>query len=156
MQNLITNFYLISSITGWLLAQFLKIFTGFFKEQKFSVKTLLFGTGGMPSSHTATVAALCTSCAIGEGFDSSIFAISVVLAIIVMIDATGVRRETGKQSRALNIIVEELFSSNNKTFDTHFKELIGHTPLQVICGFITGMAASLALSFVPVFGVSIL
>ena len=83
MQNLITNFYLISSITGWLLAQFLKIFTGFFKEQKFSVKTLLFGTGGMPSSHTATVAALCTSCAIGEGFDSSIFAISVVLAIIV-------------------------------------------------------------------------
>ena len=156
MQNLITNFYLISSITGWLLAQFLKIFTGFFKEQKFSVKTLLFGTGGMPSSHTATVAALCTSCAIGEGFDSSIFAISVVLAIIVMIDATGVRRETGKQSRALNIIVEELFSSNNKTFDTHFKELIGHTPLQVICGFITGMAASLALSFVPAFGVSIL
>ena len=156
MQNLITNFYLISSITGWLLAQFLKIFTGFFKEQKFSVKTLLFGTGGMPSSHTATVAALCTSCAIGEGFDSSIFAISVVLAIIVMIDATGVRRETGKQSRALNIIVEELFSSNNKTFETHFKELIGHTPLQVICGFITGMAASLALSFVPAFGVSIL
>lgn len=156
MQNLITNFYLISSIMGWLLAQFLKIFTGFFKEQKFSVKALLFGTGGMPSSHTATVAALCTSCAIGEGFDSSIFAISVVLAIIVMIDATGVRRETGKQSRALNIIVEELFSSNNKTFDTHFKELIGHTPLQVICGFITGMAASLALSFVPAFGVSIL
>ena len=157
MQDLITNYYLISAMAAWFLAQLLKIFTGFFKEQKFSVKTMLFGTGGMPSSHTATVAALSTACAIGEGFDSSIFAISVVLAIIVMIDATGVRRETGKQSRALNIIIEELLKSNDvKTLDTHFKELIGHTPLQVVCGFITGMVAALALSFVPVFGVSIL
>ncbi len=157
MQDLITNYYLISAMGAWLLAQFLKIFTGFFKEQKFSVKTMLFGTGGMPSSHTATVAALSTACAIGEGFDSAIFAISVVLAIIVMIDATGVRRETGKQSRALNIIVEELFKSDDvKTFDTHFKELIGHTPLQVVCGFITGVVAALALSFVPAFGVSLL
>ena len=73
-----------------------------------------------------------------------------------MIDATGVRRETGKQSRALNIIVEELFNSDDKTFDTHFKELIGHTPLQVVFGFLTGMLTALALSFIPVFGVSIL
>ena len=156
IQDLITNYYLISAIAGWFLAQVLKIFTGFFKEQKFSVKALLFGTGGMPSSHTATVAALCTACALGEGLNSSMFAIAVVLAIIVMIDATGVRRETGKQSRALNIIVEELFKSNGKAFDTRFKELIGHTPLQVVFGFVTGMAVALALSFVPVFGVSIL
>lgn len=156
MQNLITNYYLISAMSAWLLAQILKIFTGFFKEQKFSLKTMFFGTGGMPSSHTATVAALSTSCAIGEGFDSAIFAISVVLAIIVMIDATGVRRETGKQSRALNIIIEEIFKSDEKNFDTRFKELIGHTPLQVVCGFITGVLAAVALSFVPVFGVSIL
>lgn len=155
MQDLITNYYLISAMGAWLLAQILKIFTGFFKEQKFSVKTMLFGTGGMPSSHTATVAALSTACAIGEGFDSAIFAISVVLTVIVMIDATGVRRETGKQSRALNIIVEELFKANDiKTLDTHFKELIGHTPLQVVCGFITGVAAAFALSFIPAFGVS--
>lgn len=156
MQDLITNYYLISAMSAWLLAQILKIFTGFFKEQKFSLKTMFFGTGGMPSSHTATVAALSTSCAIGEGFDSAIFAISVVLAIIVMIDATGVRRETGKQSRALNIIIEEIFKSDEKNFDTRFKELIGHTPLQVVCGFITGVIAAVALSFVPVFGVSIL
>lgn len=156
MQDLITNYYLISAMSAWLLAQFLKIFTGFFREQNFSLRTMLFGTGGMPSSHTATVASLCTSCALGEGFNSAPFAISVVLAIIVMIDATGVRRETGKQSRALNIIVEELFKSDEKTFDTHFKELIGHTPLQVICGFITGVVAALALSFVPAFGVGIL
>ena len=156
MESLITNFYLISAMAAWLLAQFLKIFTGFFKEQKFSFRALFFGTGGMPSSHTATVAALCTACAIGEGFDSAIFAISVVLAIIVMIDATGVRRETGKQSRALNIIIEELFNSDERSFDTHFKELIGHTPLQVIFGFLTGVLAALALSFIPAFGVSLI
>lgn len=157
MQDLITNYYLISAMAAWLLAQILKIFTGFFKEQKFSFKALLFGTGGMPSSHTATVAALCTSCAVGAGLKSPVFAISVVLAIIVMIDATGVRRETGKQSRALNIIIEELFKSNDiKALDTHFKELIGHTPLQVVFGFLTGMLAALALSFVPAFGVSLI
>ena len=157
MQDLITNYYLISAMAAWLLAQILKIFTGFFKEQKFTFKALFFGTGGMPSSHTATVAALSTACAIGQGFDSAICAISVVLAIIVMIDATGVRRETGKQSRALNIIIEELFKSSDiKTLDTHFKELIGHTPLQVVFGFITGVIAALALSFIPVFGVSLL
>jgi acid phosphatase family membrane protein YuiD len=157
MQNLVTNYYLISAMGAWLLAQFLKIFTGFFKEQKFTLKALFFGTGGMPSSHTATVAALATACAIGEGFNSAIFAIAVVLAIIVMIDATGVRRETGKQSRALNIIIEELFKSNDiKALDTHFKELIGHTPLQVVFGFITGVAAAIALSFIPAFGVSLL
>lgn len=157
MKDLITNYYLISAMGAWLLAQFLKIFTGFFKEQKFTLKALFFGTGGMPSSHTATVASLATACAIGEGFNSAIFAIAVVLCIIVMIDATGVRRETGKQSRALNIIVEELFKSNDiKTLDTHFKELIGHTPLQVVFGFITGVAAAIALSFIPAFGVSLL
>ena len=156
IQDLITNYYLISAMSAWLLAQVLKIFTGFFKEQKFSFKALFFGTGGMPSSHTATVAALCTACAIGEGFNSSVFAIAVVLAIIVMIDATGVRRETGKQSRALNIIVEELFKADQTNFDMRFKELIGHTPLQVVFGFLTGMVAALALSFIPVFSVSIL
>lgn len=156
MQDLITNYYLISAMFAWFFAQILKIFTGFFKEQKFTLKALFFGTGGMPSSHTATVASLCTSCAIGEGFDSAIFAISVVLAIIVMIDATGVRRETGKQSRALNIIIEELFTSDNNTFDTRFKELIGHTPLQVVFGFITGVVVAIALSFIPAFGVSLL
>ena len=157
MQDLITNYYLISAVAAWLLAQILKIFTGFFKEQKFSFKALLFGTGGMPSSHTATVAALCTACAVGAGINSAVFAISAVLAIIVMIDATGVRRETGKQSRALNIIVEELLKSKNiEALDTRFKELIGHTPLQVVLGFITGMVTALALSFVPAFGVSLL
>ena len=139
MQDLFTNYYLMAAASAWLLAQILKVFTGFFKVQRFTFKALFFGTGGMPSSHTATVAALSIACAVGEGLNSSAFAISAVLAIIVMIDAIGVRRETGKQSRALNIIIEEFFSSDDKNFDTRFKELIGHTPLQVVFGYLHSM-----------------
>ena len=156
MQDLITNYYLMAAASAWLLAQILKVFTGFFKVQRFTFKALFFGTGGMPSSHTATVAALSISCAIGEGLNSSAFAISAVLAIIVMIDAIGVRRETGKQSRALNIIIEEFFSADDNNFDTRFKELVGHTPLQVVFGYITGVVVAIALSFVPAFNVSLL
>ena len=156
MQDLITNYYLMAAASAWLLAQILKVFTGFFKVQRFTFKALFFGTGGMPSSHTATVAALSISCAIGEGLNSSAFAISAGLAIIVMIDAIGVRRETGKQSRALNIIIEEFFSADDNNFDTRFKELVGHTPLQVVFGYITGVVVAIALSFVPAFNVSLL
>ena len=152
----ITNYWLISAASGWFLAQIFKIFTGFFKEQDFSIKTMLFGTGGMPSSHTATVSALCTSIAITEGFGSPLFAISAILTMVVMIDATGVRRETGKQSRALNQIIEELFSDSVSQFDKHFKELIGHTPLQVFFGCLTGIGAALLLTLIPGMGINVL
>ena len=155
-QSLITNYWLLSAASGWFLAQILKIFTGFFKEQDFSFRTLFFGTGGMPSSHTATVSALCTSVAITEGFGSPLFAITAILTMVVMIDATGVRRETGKQSRALNQIIEELFSDSGDQFDKHFKELIGHTPLQVFFGCLTGIGAALLLTMIPGIGIDIL
>lgn len=151
--DLFTNYYLMSAVCAWLLAQIIKVFTGFFKEQNFSLKTLFFGTGGMPSSHTAAVCALCTACAVSEGFGSPLFAISGVLSMVVMIDATGVRLETGKQSRALNLIVEELFSSDPESFNIKFKELIGHTPLQVFCGMLTGILTALLLTLIPAFGV---
>ncbi len=149
--TLFTNYYLMSAVLAWLLAQFIKAFTGFFKEQDFTLRALFFGTGGMPSSHTAAVCALATSFAVRGGFGSPLFAITSVLAIVVMIDAMGVRRETGKQSRALNLIVEELFSSNGENFNLRFKELIGHSPLQVFFGMLTGIATAIALSFVPAF-----
>ncbi|MBQ1229773.1 MAG: divergent PAP2 family protein [Clostridia bacterium] len=145
---LFTNYWLLSAMSGWLLAQLLKIFTGFFKLQSFSIRALLFGTGGMPSSHTAAVTGLCTACAVTHGFGSPLFAITALFCIVIMIDATGVRRETGMQSRALNQIIEELFS-NNGNFDRQFKELIGHTPLQVFFGAVTGVGAALLLSLIP-------
>ncbi len=146
-----TNYWILCAATGWLTAQIIKIFTGFFKMQKFSIKTLLFGSGGMPSSHTASVSALCTAFAVSHGLGSAPFAITGILLIIVMIDATGVRRETGKQSRALNQIMDELFSSDLDKLEVPFKELIGHTPLQVFFGFLTGVITTLLLSLIPGF-----
>lgn len=151
LYDFVTNYYVISAMAAWLVAQIVKIFTGVFKLQEFTVRNMLFGTGGMPSSHTAAACALCTACALKDGLGSSSVAISGVLAMIVMIDAAGVRHETGKQSKALNMILGELFSSDTAHADLHFKELIGHSPLQVFVGAITGVATAALLYLVPVF-----
>ena len=148
--DFVTNYYVISAIVAWLVAQIIKVFTGVFKLQEFSLKNMFFGTGGMPSSHTAAACALCVACALKDGLGASSVAISGVLAMIVMIDAAGVRNETGKQSKALNMIVGELFS-DSKNADLHFKELIGHSPLQIFCGAITGIATAALLYLIPVF-----
>lgn len=149
LKALFTNYWVMSSFAAWIIAQILKVFTGVFKEQKFNLQTLFFGTGGMPSSHTATVTALVTAIGITEGFASPLFALAGVLLMVVMIDATGVRRETGHQSKALNIILEELFTDPPKEVNRHFKELIGHTPLQVFFGCLTGVAVAVLLYFIP-------
>ena len=146
-----TNYYLISAFAGWLIAQILKVFTGVFKLQEFSVKTMFFGTGGMPSSHTASACALCTACGLKDGLGSATVAISGLLAMIVMIDAAGVRNETGKQSKALNMILDEMVFKDPQHADLHFKELIGHSPLQVFFGAITGIATAILLYLIPVF-----
>ncbi|MBQ9760069.1 MAG: divergent PAP2 family protein [Clostridia bacterium] len=149
------NFWLWSVIAGWLVAQILKVFTGIFRQREFSVRAMLFGNGGMPSSHTAAVAALATAVALTEGLGSVSFAIAALLAIIVMNDAMGVRRETGKHSEALNHIIDALSQKEDKMerpFNL-FKELIGHSPLQVFFGLITGIVVALLMSLIPAFGI---
>ena len=155
IKGLFTNYCLMSAVFGWLIAQILKVFTGIFRIRDFSIRAMMFGTGGMPSSHSAAVMALCTSIAIRFGFGSPLFAIAGLLCIIVMNDATGVRRETGKQSKALNLILKDLFtdSPDKEKLDENFRELIGHTPLQVVCGAITGIVVAVVMGFIPVFGV---
>lgn len=151
LQALFTNYWLVSAVLGWLLAQLLKIVTGIFRVRAFSLRAMLFGTGGMPSSHVSAVAAFCTAVAVTEGFGSPLFAMSGLLCIIVMIDATGVRRETGKQSKALNLILRDLFINPPEQLSDNFRELIGHTPLQTFCGAATGVAVALLLRLIPVF-----
>lgn len=135
-----TNYVLISTITAWFVAQFLKMITTFFKEKQFKPSLLLFSSGGMPSSHSATVSALCTSSAIEFGFGSFPFAISAVLAMVVMTDAVGVRWETGEQSKVINKIVKKLFAGTPEDAETALKELVGHTPLQVFMGAVVGIS----------------
>ena len=155
LKGLFTNYCLMSAVFGWLIAQVLKVFTGIFQIREFSFRAMMFGTGGMPSSHSAAVMALCTSIAIRFGFGSPLFAIAGLLCIIVMNDATGVRMETGKHSKALNLILKDLFtdSPDKEKLDENFRELIGHTPLQVVCGAITGIVVAVVMGFIPAFGI---
>ena len=141
------NFYLMSVTCSWIMAQIIKIFTGYFQEGGFNFKKFLFGTGGMPSSHSATVLGLTTAAALKDGFGSTTFAISAILSIIVIIDACGVRYETGKQSKMLNKIVQEMFTDTENA-ETHFKEFIGHTPLQVFVGAVLGIIVGIIMFFV--------
>lgn len=146
LKDLIQNYLLISAGVAWLAAQILKVFTGVFRERRFSVISLLTGTGGMPSSHSACVTALATSSGLYYGFGSAAFAISTILAMVVMRDASGVRREAGKQAKVLNQIIQELFTtSDGKTFQSDLKELLGHTPLQVFVGAALGIMVAIAL-----------
>lgn len=136
------NYVLISAILGWGIAQILKIFSGTLSTRRFHIK-YMFSNGGMPSSHSATVLALTTSLAIQEGFASPYFAIAAILSVIVMNDAFGVRWETGKQATIINRIVKELFSGNPDDVNTGLKELVGHTPFQVLMGGIVGVVVAL-------------
>ena len=150
-----TNFWLVSVVSAWFIAQVLKFFTGVFKLKKFTTIEFLFGTGGMPSSHTAAVCAMVSACAIKCGFGSVEFAISALLAMIVMRDATGMRRQVGEHAKALNKIFEELAEAHNDPELTHkaLAELVGHTPLQVAVGAILGFLVPVALMYVPFFNI---
>lgn len=141
------NYMLMSAVVAWLLAQIMKIFTGVYKDRHVNLVVLMFSTGGMPSSHSASVLGLTTAAALKHGAGSAIFAICAILSIIVIIDAMGVRYETGKQSKMLNKIVKEIFTDSENA-ETHFKEFIGHTPLQVFMGVLLGIAVGIAMFFV--------
>lgn len=144
IKEMFGNFYLMSVTCSWILAQIIKIFTGYFHDGGFNFKKFLFGTGGMPSSHSATVMSLVVASAIASGAGSFQFAVSVLLATIVMSDAMGVRLETGKQAQVINKIVLELFSGKGDT-TAHLKEIIGHTPFQVCMGAVLGITVPIVL-----------
>ena len=142
------NYMLMSAVVAWLSAQIIKIFTGAFQNRKMSLKSLLFSSGGMPSSHAAAVVSLSVAAGLSQGFDSAVFAACGVFAMIVMIDASGVRYETGKQSQIINKITNELFSGDMDMLNTGLKELVGHTPFQVFMGFLLGIAIAVIMYFV--------
>ncbi len=143
VMDLIRNEILMSAALSWGLAQVIKTIIHLIVTKKFVAERLI-GSGGMPSCHSATVCALTTSIVINEGIHSPFFAMSAILAIIVMYDARGVRRETGIQATVLNeivTIIEKLGA--DVTYDEKLKEFIGHTPLQVLVGAILGVIIAL-------------
>ncbi len=140
------NYMLFLAVLGWVVAQVGKAVLHLIIHKEFSLERLL-GSGGMPSSHSAMVCALFMAAARKTGVSSPEFAITLVLAAIVMYDAMGVRLETGKQAKLLNQIVEDLQSHKFNT-EKRLKELVGHTPIQVLSGALLGILLAL---LVPVF-----
>ncbi len=140
LKGLFNNRILMVSVLAWFIAQALKVILTLLKEKKVDF-TRLIGSGGMPSSHSAFVVSLATSVGITHGWDSTYFAISAVFTLIVMYDAAGVRRATGKQAMILNKIISELHRHKGIKHE-RLKELIGHTPIEVFAGALLGILIS--------------
>ena len=144
MQNftdILDNRVLLVALIACLVAQVLKVVFEFVKNRKLHLRVLV-ETGGMPSAHSALVTALAVGIGQTLGWASPSFAVTSVFAIIVMYDAAGVRQAAGKQARILNQIIDELFQENSEFNQDRLKELLGHTPFQVIVGSILGVAIS--------------
>ena len=140
------NFVLISARLGWFFAQLIKVVIAIFEKDPRPLAQVMFANGGMPSSHASAVMALCTACGISAGLGSAVFAVSFILAAVVMIDASGVRLETGKQAQILNKIAKEIFSGDPELANLGLKELVGHTPFQVLIGAFFGILVAILLS----------
>ncbi|MDO9576800.1 MAG: divergent PAP2 family protein [Candidatus Cloacimonadales bacterium] len=140
--NKISDIVLVSLIA----AQALKVIIALFTEKKLNFHRFL-DTGSMPSSHTSSVVSLATAVAIKEGLDSTLFTISLVLAVVVMYDATGVRRAAGKQAAVLNKIVENIKKKEGHSLlEENLKELLGHTPMEVLGGAVLGIVVAILMS----------
>lgn len=138
--DLVTNPYLITALSSWAVAQVLKTIIYFIVNKKFDIHRL-FGDGGMPSGHSATVTSLAVITALLNGMGSAAFAIAAILAIVVCHDAMGVRREAGKQAMVLNDLIEILsLSPKDELREVKLKEFVGHTPVQVFAGIFVGIA----------------
>ncbi|MDP4170394.1 MAG: divergent PAP2 family protein [Bacillota bacterium] len=154
--DFLNNFPFWASITAILFAQFIKVPIQFIATSKLDW-SLVTSTGGMPSSHSAAVTALTTAIALETGLNSSLFAVSAIFAIITMFDATGVRRQAGEQAIVLNKLVADFtkFMEEAKVWQQkpdhekrkELKELLGHKPIEVLFGGLTGIAIALVMNY---------
>jgi uncharacterized protein len=135
------NEVLVITLASWALAQLIKPLTYRLIRGQWSWSQLL-SAGGMPSSHTTLVASATLACALVLGFDSPLFAVSAAVAMVVIYDAAGVRREAGFHAQALNTIMRELMAGHPDAVETEFREVLGHTPLEVLGGIIWATLAT--------------
>lgn len=135
---------------AWFIAQVLKLIINAIVNKKLDVSRLV-GDGGMPSGHSATVTALAVMCGLESGFDSATFGLAMIFAIVVMHDASGVRREAGKQAVSIiqmaEMLNKRLFDNDEQLRTDTLKVFVGHTPFQVACGSALGVVIALAYYF---------
>ncbi|MBF2006793.1 divergent PAP2 family protein [Chlorogloeopsis fritschii PCC 9212] len=139
--DILENQVLVVALVACLIAQTLKLVIELIKNRKLNVRALVT-TGGMPSAHSALVTSLAAGVGQTRGWASAEFAVATVFAIIVMYDAAGVRQAAGKQARILNQMIDELFDEHPEFTGDRLKELLGHTPFQVIAGSALGITIS--------------
>ncbi|MBQ9914502.1 MAG: divergent PAP2 family protein [Clostridia bacterium] len=144
LQDFLANRVLWTAVLGWLIAQVLKVIIDLFKEKRFDLGRMI-GSGGMPSSHSSFVMALTTAVAFTCGLSSAEFAICAVLSFVVMYDASGVRRETGRQAEIINDIIDNFGKTAPEIFGKQLKELIGHEPVEVFAGALLGIAIGILM-----------
>jgi acid phosphatase family membrane protein YuiD len=141
MKEIFTEFYrnkiFLTTLSAWIIAQTIKVAIGVVRQRRFDFRWFV-GTGGMPSSHTCGASCLSTAVGLTYGFDSVYFALAASFALVVMFDAQGVRRATGRQAHILNRIMDDIYWQG-KIEEGRLRELIGHTPLEVIAGFVLGV-----------------
>ncbi|MCK4308579.1 MAG: divergent PAP2 family protein, partial [Candidatus Atribacteria bacterium] len=137
LNQILRNQIIIIAFITWILNQSLKLFIFYFTEKKWDIMRF-FGAGGMPSTHSALSVCVAVTIGFKEGWDSTLFALALIISFIIMADAAGVRRATGEQAKVLNKIILEFFKEI-KLKDKRLKELVGHTPFEVIVGAFIGI-----------------
>jgi acid phosphatase family membrane protein YuiD len=139
--EIIKNKIFMTTLLSWIVAQSIKVTLGSIREKRFDFRWFI-GTGGMPSSHAAGASCLATAIGLEYGFSNVLFALAALFAIVVMFDAQGVRRSAGRQAHILNKIMEDIYWKG-RIQESRLRELIGHTPIEVIVGFLLGVIIAL-------------
>jgi hypothetical protein len=138
--QLITNRIMIASLIAWFLAQFLKVPIQYLVHRNFDWG-MWFNTGGMPSSHSALVTSVMLATGLYAGFNTPMFAVALAVMMVVVYDAAGVRRQAGMHAERINMIINELFSGQPIS-EENLREVLGHTPVEVIGGVFLGLVVS--------------
>ena len=135
------NKIFMTTLSAWIIAQAIKVTFGVVRQRRFDFRWFV-GTGGMPSSHAAGASCLATAIGLECGFDSVYFALAALFALVVMFDAQGVRYASGKQARILNKVMEDIYWQG-RIQEHRLRELVGHTPVEVVVGFLLGVTIAL-------------
>jgi len=143
--GILHNRVLLTVLAAWISAQTLKIPIEYFRTRRWNW-ALFFAPGGMPSSHSALVTATAHAIGLHIGFDSPLFALAVAIAMIVIYDATGIRRQAGMQAQKINILVDELLKGHPIS-EQQLREVLGHTPIEALGGVLLGLAVATGMWF---------
>lgn len=147
VMSLLGNEPLMAALAGWAIAQIIKVFVNSVMARRFAWESI-FASGGMPSSHSAFVTALAVVIGAQHGLGSAAFAVAAAFSLVVMYDACGVRRAVGEQAKVLNNIIEALKENTQMGGEKALKEILGHSPFQVVMGSLLGFVIGLLFYFV--------